>query len=125
MELQSVPVIVVITEDDELRSSLTDLIESRNIGAVIQRFAEDVLDQRQVHSGICLIVDVGVGKSVGIDLVRKLREDGDEIPVILVARHVDPVIQDAARAVDAIALLAIPVPPLVLFAALDEALSSS
>ena len=122
MASPTVPVIVVVTDDAEVRAALTAVIESRGIGVIAYRAPAEVFDQRDVFSGICMIVDMDLPGG-GVDLVKRLRAQGNRNPTILVAKTIDNAIQSAAASVDAIALLEIPVLPLVLFAAIGEALT--
>jgi two-component system, LuxR family, response regulator FixJ len=87
--MQPEPTIYVIDDDDAVRQSLEFLL--RTAGITVRGFESakaflDVLPQ--INSG-CVITDVRMPDMNGIDLLRKIKELGIVIPVIVITGHGD------------------------------------
>jgi two-component system response regulator FixJ len=100
--MQPEPTIYVIDDDDAVRQSLEFLL--RTTGHTVRGFESakaffEVLPQ--IRSG-CIITDVRMPDISGIDLLRRVKELGVDIPVIVITGH-----GDISLAVDAMKLGAV------------------
>jgi two-component system response regulator FixJ len=87
--MQPEPTIYVIDDDDAVRESLEFLL--RTAGITVRGFdsAKAFLGVLpQIRSG-CIITDVRMPDMSGIDLLRKVKELGIAIPVIVITGHGD------------------------------------
>ena len=87
--MQPDPIIYVIDDDDAVRHSLEFLLKTA--GLTVRGFdgAQAFLDVLpQINSG-CIITDVRMPEITGIDLLRKLKEMGVDLPVIVITGHGD------------------------------------
>ena len=84
-----ISLISIIDDDDALRSSLENLI--RSVGWRVQCFssAEAFLRSNQVHETGCLILDVCMCGTSGLELQRQLVVANSHTPIIFITAHED------------------------------------
>ncbi len=83
------PVVHVIDDDDAARDSLSFLLRTANIEARTYETAPAFLAANKNLSLGCVITDVRMPEMTGIELLRRLREGGSEVPVIVITGHGD------------------------------------
>lgn len=93
------PVISIVDDDQSVRESTMDLIETTGLLAETFDSAEDFLKSSSLHSTSCLITDVQMPGMTGLELCRHLAESGNGIPTILITAYPDD--KDRARATQA------------------------
>jgi two-component system response regulator FixJ len=103
--MQPDPVIYVIDDDDAVRHSLEFLLKTA--GMTVRGFESakaflDVLPQ--IRSG-CIITDVRMPDITGIDLLRKVKQAGVDIPVIVITGHGDIALAVEAMKIGAVDFL--------------------
>lgn len=86
----------VVDDDLSVRESLPDLL--RELGYSARAFAsgEEFLASAHVGRTACLIVDVAMPGMSGPELQRRLRQRGDETPVIFITAQDDAPIRARA-----------------------------
>ncbi len=91
------PTVFVVDDDDAIRKSMTIL--ARTVGLNVQAFenAQSFLDVYDPGMPGCLVLDVRMPGINGLELRRKLVDDGYCIPTIIVTGH-----GDIAMAVEAV-----------------------
>jgi two-component system response regulator FixJ len=82
-------VVHVIDDDDEVRRSLGFLLRSVHIEAIVYASATAFLDTLPSVRPGCIVTDVRMPIITGIDLLRRLRELGVSLPVIVMTGHGD------------------------------------
>lgn len=93
------PVVFVVDDDPSVRTAMSRLIAS--VGLPVQAFAtaDEFLAQIGCSPAGCLILDVRMPGCSGLDLQRRLIEDGYDLPIIFVSAHADvPLTVRAMRA---------------------------
>lgn len=92
-------VISIVDDDQSVRESTMDLLNS--IGFIAETFhnANDFLISGRLHNTSCLIADVQMAGMTGIELHRHLVESGVAVPTILITAFPDEA--DRARALRA------------------------
>ena len=97
--MQPEPAIFVIDDDDAVRQSLEFLLKTAGYAVTGFESAKAFLEiLPQLRSG-CIITDVRMPEITGIDLLRRIKERGVDIPVIVITGH-----GDISLAVDAMKL---------------------
>ncbi len=88
--------IVVIDDDHLVRDALRGLLE--DWGRVVEAYpsGEEFLAVHSPGQGACLLIDACLPGMSGLALLRRLHEDGDRLPVIMITGN-----GDVAMAVDA------------------------
>ena len=121
--MQPEPIIYVIDDDDAVRQSLEFLL--RTAGFTVRSFesAKAFLEiMPQLRSG-CIITDVRMPNISGIDLLRRVKELGVDIPVIMITGHGDISLAVEAMKIGAADFLEKPFDDDQLLAALRSTLS--
>ena len=121
--MQPEPIIYVIDDDDAVRQSLEFLL--RTAGHTVHGFesAKAFLEiLPELRSG-CIITDVRMPEISGIDLLRKVKELGADIPVIVITGHGDISLAVEAMKLGAVDFLEKPFDDDQLLAALKSTLS--
>jgi FixJ family two-component response regulator len=90
------PCILVVEDDDAVRRSLQLLLRSRGMEVRAYASACSALGDSAVMEGKCLIADLMMPEVDGIDLLRKLRENGWSGPAVLVSGHLTPQLEELA-----------------------------
>lgn len=81
------PTIFVVDDDTSVRTALKRLI--RSLGFTVETFdsAQAFLEQEAYDGPACLILDIRMPGTSGIELQKKLAEDGVQIPIIFITGH--------------------------------------
>jgi two-component system response regulator FixJ len=97
--MSSEPAIVHVIDDDEaLRDSLAFLLRTADLEVVGHASAAAFLDSLPLTGLTCIITDVRMPGLTGIDLLRRVKELGIEVPVIVITGHGDvPLAVEAMR----------------------------
>jgi two-component system response regulator FixJ len=96
--VQSAAPVHVIDDDDAVRDSLAFLLETDGLEALTYDSAETFLAQAQAAAG-CVVTDVRMPGLSGLDLVKRLKELGVSLPVVVITGHADvPVAVEAMKA---------------------------
>ncbi|NJD18008.1 MAG: response regulator [Gemmatimonadetes bacterium] len=84
------PVVSVIDPDEGVRESLCELLGTLGIDACAFTSAEGFLSSlRDMEPPACLITELQLRGMSGMDLQRRLRDDGVRVPVIVLATDAD------------------------------------
>jgi FixJ family two-component response regulator len=93
------PTYVAVVDDDEsLCRSLGRLLRAAEIQAVTYPSAEAFLADTKHPQFDCLVLDIQLGGMSGVELQRRLVEEGDKTPVIFITAHDDPETREQAIA---------------------------
>ncbi len=74
----------IVDDDEDLRASLVDLIESAGLRAEAFASAKEFLDSYDSALEGCLVVDIHMPGMDGLELQNKLKAEGIGIPVIVI-----------------------------------------
>ena len=123
--MRKAPLIAVVDDDDALRNSLDDLLQS--VGFRVQGFAsaEAFLQAQPAPETACLLLDVRLPGMNGLELQRQLGVMHWRIPIIFVTAYADDDVRAHALAAGAIAVLSKPCREADLLHAIDAALKHS
>ena len=117
--------ICIVDDDDFVRESLGDLIESFGYDVATFRSAERFLEAECLAETSCLITDLQMPGLSGFDLQGRLTADGHRIPVIFVTVSSDEKFQVRAMRAGAVGFLSKPFDESSLITCLESALSPS
>ncbi|HMN45491.1 MAG TPA: response regulator [Povalibacter sp.] len=112
--------ICVVDDDASFRSAITSLLHS--IGYTVAAFgsAEEFLDSGRVADTACLISDVQMSGMNGFELQTRLRENGQQLPIIFVAASPGEKAREQAVRSGALAFLGKPFSEDKLMSLLDQ-----
>jgi two-component system, LuxR family, response regulator FixJ len=91
-------IVHVIDDDEALRDSLAFLLRTADLEVMSYGSAAAFLEALPLTGLTCIITDVRMPGLSGIDLLRRVRELGIEVPVIVITGHGDvPLAVEAMR----------------------------
>jgi FixJ family two-component response regulator len=101
-------VIAVIDDHPSVLISVGRLLSSLDYAVELYASAEEFLDNAVNTEAICIIVDIELGESCGIELVQNLASAGFTIPVIFVTANLDELVKTRAVEIGCVAFLSKP-----------------
>lgn len=116
------PTIACIDDDPFVREALEGLLRSTGYAALVFGSAEDFLQSTERRKPSCLITDMKLGGMSGLDLLKRLADDGQSMPAIVVTAFADDSLRAQALAAGAIGFLPKPIHDGELLALLKAAL---
>ncbi len=122
--MQPEPIVYVIDDDDAVRQSLEFLLKTAGISARGFDSARAFLEVLPAIKSGCIITDVRMPEITGIDLLRRLKESGVDIPVIVITGHGDISLAVEAMKIGAVDFLEKPFDDDLLLAAVRSALNT-
>jgi len=121
--MQTEPIIYVIDDDEAVRQSLEFLLKTSGFAVRGFESGRAFLEALpQITSG-CVITDVRMPEITGIDLLRKVKEMGVDIPVIVITGHGDISLAVDAMKIGAVDFLEKPFDDDALLAAVKSSLT--
>jgi FixJ family two-component response regulator len=88
-QLQQVPVISIVDDDESVREATKSLVRSLGYKAMTFGSAEEFLNSAHLTTTACLISDVQMPGLSGVELQDRLIADGHRMPVIFVTAFPD------------------------------------
>src|SRR4029077_19443491 len=122
--MQPEPIVYVIDDDDAVRQSLEFLLKTAGISARGFDSARAFLEVLPAIKSGCIITDVRMPEITGIGLLRRLKESGVDIPVIVITGHGDILLAVEAMKIGAVDFLEKPFDDDLLLAAVRSALNT-
>lgn len=119
--LRTNPVISIIDDDESVRESMKGLIRSLGYDAKTYRSADDFLKSGGPNDTSCVITDIQMPGTNGLDLQDRLQADGHATPVIFVTAFPKEPARSRAMKAGAYGFLAKPFDEAHLIACLDQA----
>jgi len=121
--MQPEPIVYVIDDDDAVRHSLGFLLKTAGIEVRGFESAKAFLEMLpRIETG-CIITDVRMPEITGIDLLRRVKESGLDIPVIVITGHGEISLAVEAMKIGAVDFLEKPFDDDLLLASVRSALN--
>lgn len=117
------PLISIVDDDEAICRALQELVQSLGYRAGIYTSADAFLASKRASSSQCIITDVQMPGLSGLDLKRRLNEEGCETPVIMITARMEAHLDVDARKIGAICLLHKPFEVTELISCLERALA--
>src|SRR6266516_4632046 len=116
-------IIVSIVDDDaSVRRSTRRLLRSSGFRAEAFASAEEFLDSKAVAETACLILDLRMPGMNGLELQRRLTQNGNPVPVIFLSAHASEEDERSALDAGAVQFLRKPISKEALLSAIRDAL---
>jgi two-component system response regulator FixJ len=103
--VQPEQIVYVIDDDEAVRQSLEFLLKTSGITVLGFESAKVFLEKLPHIKSGCIITDVRMPEITGIDLLRRMRDSGVDIPVIVITGHGDVSLAVEAMKVGAVDFL--------------------
>jgi FixJ family two-component response regulator len=91
------PLIAIVDDDESIRDTTKDLLESAGYSAVVFARAASLLRSRRLGRVTCLIADMRMPKMTGLELHQHLLATNRAIPTILMTAY--PEVRSQATAI--------------------------
>jgi two-component system response regulator FixJ len=115
-------VVHVIDDEVEVRTALTVLLQTAGIEARTYASAEEFLDEVRLNKPLCLLVDLRLPGTSGLELVRHLQQGPVRPVVVMITGHGDVPLAVEAMRNGALHFMEKPFEPVELLQTIDEAL---
>lgn len=119
------PLVSIVDDDESVRDSIQSLLRSAGIRAEAYSSAEDLLDAGHLNDTACIVLDIRMPGMDGLQLQRRLANDGYPISVIFVTAHPDENVRRQALEAGALAFLRKPFDPNALLQIVQSALEQA
>jgi len=120
------PVVVVVVDDDEsVRESLPDLLKEFGFAVLAFSSANEFLGSDSVDRTKCLLLDIAMPGTSGLDLQKELKSRGYKIPIIFITAQKDESSHKRALEQGAVDILLKPFSDIALREALRKAMLES
>jgi FixJ family two-component response regulator len=83
------PLIAIVDDDESIRDTTRDLLESAGFSAAVFARAASLLKSRRLRRVSCLIADMRIPKMTGLELHQHLVATNRAIPTILMTAYPD------------------------------------
>lgn len=116
------PIVFVVDDDASICESVRLLIE--DVGLEVRAFTNplEFLSQCNPNQEGCLVLDIRMPGMSGVELLSRLREQGIEIPAIIITGYADVPLAVAAMKAGALDFIEKPFRPQVLLDSIQESL---
>jgi two-component system CheB/CheR fusion protein len=124
-EIPTRPTIFIVDDDDQVSEAMRMVLEED--GRSVETFpsAEAFLAAYRPGSDACLVIDAYLPGMNGLDLLRRLRADGDRLPAVMITGHGDVPMAVQAMKAGATDFIEKPVGRIELLASITLALEQS
>jgi len=116
------PLILVVDDDEEIRSALLELFESVGLDAISFASTRELLEENLPGRPGCLVLDIRMPGSSGLDLQQQLASRGEPKPIVFLTGHGDIQMTVQAVKAGAVDFLTKPVRDQTLLDAVTEAI---
>jgi FixJ family two-component response regulator len=83
------PTVFVVDDDASIREALSSLVRSIGLGVETFSSAREFLRHKRSESPACLVLDVRLPGSSGMELQRELAAADNQIPIVFITGHGD------------------------------------
>ncbi|MFW2448849.1 MAG: response regulator FixJ [Qipengyuania pacifica] len=119
------PIVYIIDDDESARDSLEFLLDVAEIRVRSFVSADAFLKSAPPLSGACVVTDVRMPGTSGVELAEQLKKRDDRVPVIVMTGHADVPLAIQAMKAGAADFIEKPFDDEVLLAAIRKAMSAS
>lgn len=115
-------IVHIVDDDGSVRQALSSLLASGGFAYRAHASAAALLRDPGVASAGCIVTDVRMPEMDGLELQRRLREQGIDVPVIVMTGHADVALAVEALKAGAVDFIEKPIKPSRLLASITAAL---
>jgi FixJ family two-component response regulator len=108
IEVSKGPLVAIVDDDESIRNTTKDLLESAGFSAAVFARAASLLKSRRLNQVRCLITDMRMPKMTGLELHQHLVASNHAIPTILMTAYPDVRAQAQAIKANAVCYLVKP-----------------
>ena len=90
-------IVYIVDDDDSVRTGLSRLMRSAGFEARAFGSADRFLDEVCEEGSACILLDMTLPRTTGVEVQRRLKDRGIQLPVIMVSARDDEETRRAAR----------------------------
>jgi FixJ family two-component response regulator len=113
-------VVAVVDDDPAMRDSLETLLTAFGLYAEVYASGEGFLKAAAESEAACLVSDIGLEDMTGIELGRRLKEAGFNVPIIFMTGSDNGMLRRQAEELSFVAYLCKPFPAAKLLEAIER-----
>jgi len=91
-----IPIIAAVDDDFRIRESIASLLESAGYAPLVFSSAEEFLQSGSLTTAACVITDIRMPGTDGVELQRRIKLERPTLPVILISAHHDATVRQTA-----------------------------
>ena len=118
-------VVSIVDDDASVRRSTRRLLRSSGFRAEAFASAEEFLESKSAAKTACLILDLRMPGMTGLELQRRLNQNGNPVPIIFLSAHASEEDERSALSAGAVQFLRKPISKEALLNAIRAALNRS
>src|SRR6266550_3059002 len=118
-------VVSIVDDDASVRRSTRRLLRSSGFRAEAFASAEEFLESKSAAKTACLILDLRMPAMNGLELQRRLNQNGNPVPIIFLSAHASEEDERSALSAGAVQFLRKPISKEALLNAIRAALNRS
>ena len=115
-------VVSIVDDDASVRRSTRRLLRSSGFRAEAFASAEEFLESKSAAKTACLILDLRMPGMTGLELQRRLNQNGNPVPIIFLSAHASEEDERSALSAGAVQFLRKPISKEALLSAIHDAL---
>ena len=115
-------IVFIVDDDTRMRAAMQRLLRSVGLHSELFSTPEDFLRNKRPDGPSCLILDVRLPRTSGLEVQRRLIETGAQIPIIFITGHPDIPVTVKAMKSGAVEFLTKPVQDQDLIDAIQQTL---
>ena len=100
--------VIVVDDDPGVLKAVQRLLRQHNYEPILFSSAEELEQHADISNALCIILDINLDRSSGIDLRHQLKAKGASVPVIFITGNATPSVREAARRSGCVAFLTKP-----------------
>ncbi|WJH37980.1 response regulator (plasmid) [Aliirhizobium terrae] len=116
--------VAIIEDDIHLRNSIKDLLDTAGYSSELFGSADEFLDSQRYRSVGCILADVRMPGTSGIEMLRWLKSQGDCPPVLIMTSYGDQQMHATALKQGASGFLPKPIDTTLLLRIIQEVIES-
>jgi len=88
--------ILVVEDDDQVRRSIKLFLRGRGYAVDTYSSAAELLSLRPRPQADCMLIDYKMARMDGLDLLKRLRAEGDDTPALMLTGYFSQTLRDRA-----------------------------
>lgn len=116
---------MVVDDDESIRESLPDLLKELGFAAIAFSSANEFLFSDIIKHAVCLVLDIVMPGTSGLDLQKELKSRGYKIPIVFITGQNDESIYKRVLEQGAVDILLKPFSDISLREALTKAIGGT
>jgi FixJ family two-component response regulator len=116
-------IVVVVDDDPSMLKAMETLLDAHGFGTLLFASAEEFLAQEAAPQAKCLLLDIDLGSTSGIELYKQVKNSGSRLPAIFMTGLEDECVRTQAIGAGGVAFLRKPFSARQLIDAIEKSIA--